>query len=129
MDISMRSCHARIGGAGIYTLEPASRMVSMASDDDCVRIISQKTSDRIVFPEGAGDAAVYLRPDDCGGVAKELQRQRDDPRFRATQIAKGPTRAKIFAWDRRATQRLGSLCEVSDIKPNLNLMACNRHGV
>jgi glycogen synthase len=51
------------------------------------------------IPEVAGDAAIYVDPDDPQSLRKELDAVRD-PNRRATMIAAGAIQASAFRWDR-----------------------------
>ncbi|HTM68364.1 MAG TPA: glycosyltransferase family 1 protein [Candidatus Binatia bacterium] len=59
-------------------------------------------SDVTSIPEVAGEAAVYVNPDDADGIAEAMAKVADDAALRADLVAKGFSRVKRFSWDATA---------------------------
>jgi glycosyltransferase involved in cell wall biosynthesis len=55
------------------------------------------------IPEVAGDAALYVAPDDVDGMARALL-QVQEPTMRAVLVAKGAQRAALFSWREMADE-------------------------
>gem|GEM_PF-127461 len=62
------------------------------------------TSDIPVHHEVAGDAAIYISPQDPELWAKQMARLAADPQLREQLIEKGNVHVKEFSWDRTAKQ-------------------------
>lgn len=58
------------------------------------------------FPEIAGDAAAYFDPDDVESMTETLRQVVYDEGLRRKLIANGFERAKLFSWEKTATQTL-----------------------
>jgi glycosyltransferase involved in cell wall biosynthesis len=58
------------------------------------------TSNISSLPEVVGDAAVLVDPMDAGAIADAMARVLTDPALRATLIARGYERVKLFSWER-----------------------------
>lgn len=54
------------------------------------------------LPEVAGDAALYVNPDDTGDLAACIRRLTGDPSLRNALAARGLERARTFTWSRTA---------------------------
>src|SRR5512142_3299529 len=61
-------------------------------------------SDVTAIPEVAGDAALYVNPDDPDDIASAMARIADDPALRASLAAKGDARVKRYSWDSTAAK-------------------------
>jgi hypothetical protein len=64
------------------------------------------------IPEVAGDAALYVDPDDPHSLREALDAVRD-PNRRATMVATGASRASLFRWDRAAAAFANVLSEAA----------------
>jgi len=62
------------------------------------------TSDRTSLPEVAGDAALYVDPEDTDALAKAMQTVLTDPSLREQMIRKGLAQAAKFSWQRCAQE-------------------------
>jgi glycosyltransferase involved in cell wall biosynthesis len=87
-------------GFGIPVLEAMSR--------GCPVIASTATA----LPEIAGDAAIYVDPDDIDGWAAALRTLLDDPARRADLAERGYRRAADFSWE-RSTEALRQAYEIA----------------
>jgi len=58
------------------------------------------------LPEIGGDAAVYFEPENAEGIADVLVKILRDEGLRAALKARGPARAKAFAWSKTAAETL-----------------------
>jgi glycosyltransferase involved in cell wall biosynthesis len=67
-------------------------------------------------PEAAGDAALYVDPDDVAGIAAATLRVLREPALRADMVAKGYQNARRFSWERTARATLDVL-ESLDRRP------------
>ncbi|HEX5043426.1 MAG TPA: glycosyltransferase family 1 protein [Candidatus Polarisedimenticolaceae bacterium] len=67
------------------------------------------TSQGGVFPEAAGDAAVYVDPEDPEDIAAGIRRVLENPALRQTLRERGLERAKLFTWEQCATLTLALL--------------------
>ena len=56
-------------------------------------------SDVTSIPEVAGEAALFVNPNDPGDIAKAMARLADDPALRASLIDKGRVRVKRYSWE------------------------------
>jgi glycosyltransferase involved in cell wall biosynthesis len=65
-------------------------------------------SDIPVLHEVAGDAAVYVAPQDAAGLAATISRLLDDPAELARLSGLGRERARTFSWARTARQTVAS---------------------
>ncbi|HTK05496.1 MAG TPA: glycosyltransferase family 1 protein [Candidatus Eisenbacteria bacterium] len=59
-------------------------------------------SDVTSIPEVAGEAALYVDPNDTDGIAAAMARVADEPALRADLAAKGFSRVKRFSWEATA---------------------------
>jgi len=66
-------------------------------------------SDIPVLHEVAGDAAVYVAPQDAAGLAATISRLLDDPAELARLSGQGRERARTFSWARTARHTVASL--------------------
>ncbi|MBI2433622.1 MAG: glycosyltransferase family 4 protein [Candidatus Hydrogenedentes bacterium] len=57
------------------------------------------TSDRAALPEVAGDAALFVDPDDVGSIAAAIRRLAGDAQLRAHLRGQGPIQAAKFTWE------------------------------
>src|SRR4051794_28857275 len=64
------------------------------------------------LPEVAGDAALYVDPDDPQGLREALEAVRD-PELRAKLVAAGTTQASAFRWDRTSAAFANVLSEAA----------------
>lgn len=69
-------------------------------------------SDRTSLPEIAGEAALYVNPDDHDGIAAAMARLADDATLRADLVAKGATRLAGFSWRTTAERTWNVLREM-----------------
>jgi len=60
------------------------------------------TSNRSSLPEVAGDAALYVDPDDPASIAAAIVRLAGQPALRDALIEAGHRRAALFSWERAA---------------------------
>jgi glycosyltransferase involved in cell wall biosynthesis len=60
------------------------------------------TSDASAMKEIAGDAALYVKPEDQNDIADKMMRLYKDERLRSELVSKGLARSKDFNWDRSA---------------------------
>jgi glycosyltransferase involved in cell wall biosynthesis len=58
------------------------------------------TSNMSSIPEVVGDAAVLVDPYDVSSIADGLERVLGDPALRATLVARGHERVRLFSWER-----------------------------
>lgn len=65
------------------------------------------TADVSSLPEAAGDAALYVDPNDAEAIADGLYRLHEDTNLRANLIQKGYARAKEFTWPRASSKLMG----------------------
>jgi glycosyltransferase involved in cell wall biosynthesis len=70
------------------------------------------TTKRASLPEVAGDAALYVDPDDPQGLREALDAVREPDR-RAAMAARGERRASAFRWDRASTALAAALSEAA----------------
>ena len=66
------------------------------------------------LPEVAGDAALYVDPDDPEGLRKALDAVREPDR-RASMVAAGAVRATAFRWDRASAAFAAALSEAAAV--------------
>jgi glycosyltransferase involved in cell wall biosynthesis len=66
------------------------------------------------LPEVAGDAALYVNPQDPEQLGAELERLVSDPGLQEQLRNKGFERVKHFTWDRAAQETLDLYREVLD---------------
>ena len=64
-------------------------------------------SERGSLPEVAGDAALFVNPDDLDGLASAMGRALEDQPLRAQMRSKGLAQAARFSWERTARETLG----------------------
>lgn len=64
------------------------------------------------LPEVAGDAALYVDPDDPHGLREALDAVRE-PSLRATMVAAGASQASAFRWDRASAALAAALSEAA----------------
>jgi alpha-1,3-rhamnosyl/mannosyltransferase len=64
------------------------------------------TSNRYSLPEVAGDAALFVRPDDSEGLADALYKVVFDTELRARLIERGYERVRSFSWEATAQATL-----------------------
>lgn len=83
-------CISHFEGFGIPLLE--------AMHCDVPVIASRVTS----LPEVAGDAALYVDPNDAASVARAMETLSNDDNIRQSLIEKGRLRRNVFSWDRTA---------------------------
>lgn len=83
-------CISHFEGFGIPLLE--------AMHCDVPVIASRVTS----LPEVAGDAALYVDPNDASSVARAMETISNDDNIRQSLIQKGRLRRNVFSWDRTA---------------------------
>ena len=67
----------------------------------CCPVITSNVSS---MPEVAGDAAIYVDPNDVGSIATAMMRVASSPETRIQMIGKGMERERCFSWDRCAAQ-------------------------
>jgi glycosyltransferase involved in cell wall biosynthesis len=67
------------------------------------------TSKGGVFPEAAGDAAVYVDPEDPGDIAAGIRRVLGDPSLQQSLRQRSLERAKLFTWEQCASMTLALL--------------------
>ncbi|HET9299010.1 MAG TPA: glycosyltransferase family 1 protein [Candidatus Polarisedimenticolaceae bacterium] len=73
------------------------------------------TSKGGVFPEAAGEAAVYVDPEDPADIAAGIRRVLEDPALRQSMREKGLERAKLFTWERCASLTLALLQSLASL--------------
>jgi glycosyltransferase involved in cell wall biosynthesis len=76
---------------------------------DCPVVTSKISS----LPEAAGDAAVYVDPNDADDIAKKLTEVIEDKDLRASLIKKGREQVKKFSWEKSAKETLEILRQVA----------------
>jgi glycosyltransferase involved in cell wall biosynthesis len=59
-------------------------------------------SNRGALPEIAGDAGLYVEPDDAAGLAEAMSRVLKEPALASRMIATGLERARLFTWEASA---------------------------
>ncbi|MFE1747896.1 glycosyltransferase family 4 protein [Coleofasciculus sp. H7-2] len=64
------------------------------------------TSNTSSLPEVAGDAALFIDPDDPTSLADAILKVIGDSQLRSELIQKGKERAKLFSWERTAQETL-----------------------
>jgi len=69
------------------------------------------TSSTTSLPEVAGDAAIYLQPDDIDSITSAMMKVISDAEFRSLLIQRGFARTELFSWDRSAAQLVRSYRE------------------
>jgi len=69
------------------------------------------TSATTAIPEVAGDAALYLQPEDIESIASSMLKVISDPGLRSSLIQRGLARASSFTWDQPASQLVRSYRE------------------
>lgn len=87
---------SRIEGFGLPVLEAMRHGTPVA------------VADRAALPEVAGDAALYLDPDDQASVTGAVRRLLSDEVLRSELARKGEARAREFTWARTAEATLGA---------------------
>lgn len=70
-------------------------------------------SNRTSIPEVVGDAALLADPDDVAALADALRRALVDESMRATLVARGRERLRLFDWKRAADETLDLLEEAA----------------
>ena len=63
-------------------------------------------SDRGSLPQVAGDAALFINPDDLDGLANAMERALEDESLRAQMRERGFANVKRFSWEKTAQQTL-----------------------
>lgn len=76
------------------------------------------TSNVSSLPEAAGDAALYVDPENVDDIAKKLSEVLDNKKLRAELIVKGKKQVEKFSWEKTAKQTLEALQEVVEAKGN-----------
>jgi glycosyltransferase involved in cell wall biosynthesis len=66
------------------------------------------------LPEVAGDAALYVEPDDRAGLQREMRRLLTDSELCQELIRRGRHRLRLFSWGQCAEAILGALEEVGE---------------
>ncbi len=66
------------------------------------------------LPEVAGDAALYVDPNDHKDMARKVESLLDDSKLYQKQIARGYARAEKFTWRSTAEQILAAMTQVAD---------------
>lgn len=69
------------------------------------------------LPEVAGEAALYVPPDDVEAMAAALGRVAAEPDLRAALVAKGRVQRTLFSWDKTADIVAGVLRDVAKGDP------------
>ncbi len=72
------------------------------------------TSDISSLPEAAGDAALYVNPENADDISAKMQKLVDDPALRKELIAKGTKQLTKFSWEKAAKETLKVLEEVAN---------------
>jgi glycosyltransferase involved in cell wall biosynthesis len=67
------------------------------------------TTNVAAIPEAAGDAALYIAPDDAGALAAAITRVSTDPLLAASLRERGLARAATMTWTRTADATLAAL--------------------
>ncbi|MDB5410895.1 MAG: glycosyl transferase, group 1 family protein [Rhodospirillales bacterium] len=75
----------------------------------CPVVVSNTTS----LPEVCGDAALYCDPQDPLGIARQIEKIRDDAALRRHLVARGHERTALFAWEEGATRLLELIAKVA----------------
>ncbi len=83
---------SRYEGFGIPILE--------AFENKCPVVISHNSS----FPEIAGDAAIYFRPENETSIRNSIQKVIENSKLRKDLVSKGNIRIKKYSWDKTAYQ-------------------------
>lgn len=73
-------------------------------------------SNRGALPEVAGDAGLYIDPENLSALAQAICRVAGDETIRRKMAAAGLRQAAHFCWSRSAADLLGLFREVSDLK-------------
>lgn len=110
---------------------PAERLAALRRDAAAVVVPSRKegfglpaleglaagvpvlAADVPALREVAGEAALYLDPDDAAAWAEAVARARDDGALRARAATAGPARAAGFTWDETARLTLAAYRELA----------------
>jgi len=71
------------------------------------------TSNNSSLPEVGGDAVIYVNPHSADEVANGIRRILSDKELRSQCIARGLERAKIFSWEKCASETLTVLNEAN----------------
>jgi glycosyltransferase involved in cell wall biosynthesis len=74
-------------------------------------------ANRTSIPEVVGDAALVVDPDDVPNYAAALLRALHDETLRASLIARGRARVKLFDWGKAAAETLDLLEEATGARP------------
>lgn len=72
------------------------------------------TSSVSSLPEAAGEAAVYVNPEDVQDIAEKLKKVVSEPKLREELIKKGYNQVKKFSWEKTAGETLRVLEEVGN---------------
>jgi glycosyltransferase involved in cell wall biosynthesis len=72
------------------------------------------TSRSSSLPEVAGEAAIYVEPQEADSIADGLRQALTDPARRARLSESGIDRARRFSWERTAAETLSVLEELSE---------------
>jgi glycosyltransferase involved in cell wall biosynthesis len=70
------------------------------------------TSNTTSLPEVVGDAGIMVEPSDVHGLAKAMYDVLTNDGLRRDMIKKGLRRAKMFSWEKTATETLSAYAEV-----------------
>ncbi|OGH05973.1 MAG: hypothetical protein A2W22_03535 [Candidatus Levybacteria bacterium RBG_16_35_11] len=71
------------------------------------------TSSISSLPEAAGEAALYVNPEDVDDIAQKLEKMINDSNLREDLIKKGYEQVKKFSWEKTAKETLNVLEEVA----------------
>jgi glycosyltransferase involved in cell wall biosynthesis len=69
------------------------------------------TSATTALPEVAGDAAIYLQPEDPGSITSSIMEVIADAELRSILIQQGFARTRLFSWEQSASQLVRSYRE------------------
>jgi glycosyltransferase involved in cell wall biosynthesis len=86
--------------ASIFAFPSLDEGFGMPVLDAMARGVAVLTSDRSAMPEVAGNAALFVNPDDVEAMAEGLARLAGNPAFRDELAARGRARAALFPWSR-----------------------------
>ena len=88
-------------GFGLTLLEAMSYMTPVVA------------SDRASLPEVAGDAAIFVEPDNANQLADAIYLLASDSEYRSKMIERGSIRVKEFSWEQTARLTLGAYQEAA----------------
>ena len=77
------------------------------------------TANRSAQPEIAGNAALYVDPEDVDAIAAALLRLSQDEALRQQLIAAGHENVKRFSWEKAAAETLAVLEEAAGDRPRM----------